>query len=104
MIAVAIKKAEIARADTAANTRLPDSEAINMIVISFVFQLLELFAPDAQKVAGGVPNLKNGGILRFSEYSFMKALFINPKGWEISLTIRTATKFAHFRGEIARRC
>ena len=99
-IAVAMKKAEIARADTAAKTRLPVSELINMIVFSFVFQLLEPFAPDAQNCAGGVPNSKNGGILRFSEYSFMKHLFINPKGWEISPTIR----ITHFRGEIAPQC
>ena len=38
MIAVAMKKAEIAKDETAAKTRVPDSDVLNMIVFSFVFQ------------------------------------------------------------------
>jgi len=39
------------------------------------------FLRDTQHLAGGVPNLKNGGILRFLRFRFLNHPFINPKGW-----------------------
>ena len=40
------------------------------------------FSEDTKDIAGGVPNLKNGGILRFTSCYDADDLFMIPKGWD----------------------
>jgi hypothetical protein len=39
---------------------------------------------DAQHIAGGVPNLKNGGILRILLHALLNSRLTNPNIWEFS--------------------
>ncbi|MDX1703694.1 MAG: hypothetical protein R3235_05320 [Altererythrobacter ishigakiensis] len=83
MIVAAITAVERTSEKAAAKILLVVSVVKN-IVISFHSFVWRTISPDAQHNAETVPVLKNGRFLRFSEYSFRKLSFINPKGWGFS--------------------
>jgi len=59
---------------------------------------------DVRYFAGGVPNSKNGGILRFREIPFMNRPFINPKVWYFSPYFRIGDFDRAKRGQTGAKC